>query len=248
MRAAFPIPREVPAQIHVAPGNLSGSAYWQVANAGGASRCVPFLVEAGNIVVEKRRRDSPQTLDTLPVTVAARLGKIAEIDEYQFVAAQEGFVTAELITHQIGSLMTGAIEVSESGGDRRLGDAVDLEGKDIALTFAVKPGKVYSLKVSDVQFRGNQAFVYALRLSLGPRVIMTRPVAGRRGHSCDVEFIGYGLQGDSPALQTITRKIDFPNQEVATFSYSLDTPAGTALVRFPLRDTDEVVELSLIHI
>ena len=242
MRAAFPIPREVPAQIHVAPGNLSGSAYWQVANAGGASRCVPFLVEAGNIVVEKRRRDSPQTLHPLPVTVPARLGNIAEIDEYQFVAAQEGFVTAELITHQIGSLMTGAIEVSESGGDRRLGDAVDLEGKDIALTFAVKAGKVYSLKVFDVQFRGNQAFVYALRLSLGPRVIMTRPVTGRRGHSCDVEFIGYGLQGDSPALQTITRKVDFPNQEVATFSYSLDTAAGTALVRFPLRDTDEVVE------
>ena len=242
MRAPFPIPREVPARVHVAEGNSAGSAYWQVANAGGASRCVPFLVDAGNIVVENRRRDTPQTLGTLPVIVAARLGKIAEIDEYQFVATKDGLVTAELITHQIGSLMTGAIEVGETGGDQRLGDAVDLEGKDIVLTFAVKAGKTYSLRVFDVQFRGNQTFVYALRLSLGPRVIMTRPVAGRRGRSCDVEFIGYGLQNGTSTLQRMTRKVDFPDQEMATFSYHLDTPAGTALVRFPLRDTDEVVE------
>ncbi|MEE3373358.1 MAG: hypothetical protein VX346_28740 [Planctomycetota bacterium] len=241
MRAAFLTPREVPARIRVAEGKPSGSAYWQVANAGGASRCVPFLVDAGNIVVENRHRDTPQMLETLPVIVAARLGKIAEIDEYQFVATQDGLVTAELITHQIGSLLTGAIEVGETGKDHRLGDAVDLEGKDIELTFAVKAGKSYSLRVFDVQFRGNRAFVYALRLSLGPRVIMTRPVAGRRGRSCDVDFIGYGLQNGTSTLQSVTRKVDFPDQETAAFAYSLDTPVGTALVSFPLRDTDEVV-------
>ena len=74
MRAPFPIPRVVPAQIHVAPGNLSGSAYWPVANAGGASRCVPFLVDVGNNVVEKRHRVTPRKLDALPVFVAARRG------------------------------------------------------------------------------------------------------------------------------------------------------------------------------
>ena len=242
MRAPFPIPRETPARIHVAQANSSDTSYWQVANAGGASGCVPFLVDTGNIVVENRRRDAPQTLGELPVIVAARLGKIAEIDEYQFVATKDGFITAELITHQIGSLLTGVIEVGETDGNRRLGDAVDLEGKDIELTFAVTAGKTYSVKVFDVQFRGNRAFVYALRLSLGPRVIMTRPVAGRRGRTCDVEFIGYGLQNGTSVLQSVTRKVDFPDQEMATYSYHLDTPAGTTSVQFPVTDRDEIVD------
>ena len=242
MTAPFPTPREVTARIDVTKKMTPGIAHWQVANLGGASGCVPFLVDAGNIAIENRRRDDPQALESLPVTVAARIGKIAEIDDYHFAATRGGLVTAELITHRIGSALRGAIEVRESDGGRRLGDVMDLKGKDVELTFAVEAGKTYSVKVFDVEFRGNRAFVYALRLSPGPRVMMTRPFAGRRGQSRDVEFIGYGLENGMPELQRVTRKVDFPDQDEATFSYSLETPVGATVVSFPMGDIDEIVE------
>ena len=79
---AIPIPREVAARINVTQDMAPGIAHWQVSNANGASRCAAFLVEAGNVVVEKRHRNDPQILQSLPVTVAARLSRIAEVDRY----------------------------------------------------------------------------------------------------------------------------------------------------------------------
>ena len=238
---AFPIPREVPARINVTKEMSPGIARWQVANAGGASGCAAFLVEAGNVVVEKRRRNEPQTLQSLPVTIAARLSRIAEVDDYNFTASRDGPVTVELIARRIGSNFNGVIEVRESG-KVRLADVVDTEGRDCELTFAVEATKTYSVRVFDVDFRGNQAFVYALRLTSGPRVLLTRPASGHRGQSRDVMFIGYGLDSGTAQLEQVTRTVDFPDDHQPTFSYSLESPAGTTSVELGLDDVDEIVE------
>jgi len=196
---AFPIPREVSARINITKEMSPGIARWQVSNASGASRCAAFLVEVGNVVVENRHRDDPQTLQSLPVTIAGRLSRIAEVDRYHFTPSQDGPLTAELIARRIGSDFHGVIEVRESNG-LRLADVADTEGQDCDVTFAVEAGKTYSVRIFDVDFRGNQSFVYALRLTPGPRVLLTRPTSGRRSQSRDVVFVGYGLQSGTAQL------------------------------------------------
>ncbi len=241
MRGAFPIPRELPARITVGKEVSPGITRWQAANAGGASGTAPYLIESGRVVVENRHRADPQTLDSLPVTVAARLGRIAEVDCYNFTAAQNGPVTAELITGRLGSGIHGVIEIRESNGVH-VADVVNTDGRDCELTFAAEAGKTYSARVFDVDFRGNQAFVYALRITPGPRVLMTRPNAGRPSQTREIEFIGYGLETNTAQLERVTRKIDFPDQQEPTFPYNLKTPAGSTSVSFRLEDFDELVE------
>lgn len=241
---ALPIPREVPARITVTKATSPGLARWQVANANGSSRCAAFLIDAGNIVVENRRGDAPQTLESLPVTVAARLGRIAEVDHYTFVAAADGVVTAELIARRIGSPFNGLIEIRDGDG-LLLADVVDTEGRDCELTFATEMGKTYTVKVFDIDFRGNRAFVYALRLTPGPRVVLTRPTSGRRGQSRDVVFIGYGLQSGTARLEQVTRTVDFPHHDGPVFPYSLETSSGTTSVALRLAGIDELVDPEL---
>ena len=61
------------------------------------------------------------------------------------------------------------------------------------VTFSVKAGASYIVKLHDVDFRGNPAFVYRLAVSTGPRVITMIPAVGRRGETRIVEFVGYGV-------------------------------------------------------
>ncbi len=248
---AFPIPREVPARLTVAsvagPADRSSTgtscriARWQVSNASGPSRCAAFLVDAGAIVLEERRRDHPQTLESLPVTVAARLGRIAEVDRYTFTATRDGPVTADLIARRIGSPFNGVIEVRDEDGVV-LDDVADTEGRDCELTFGAAADKSYTVSVFDVDFRGNRAFVYALRITPGPRVLVTRPTSGRRGQSRDVAFIGYGLESGAARLERVTRTVEFPHAAEPEFAYSLETPSGSTSVTLRLDDLDEIVE------
>ena len=238
---AIPIPRELPARIHLPPETAPGFVHWQVTNFGGASGCANFLATSGDIVVENRHRDTSQTIESIPVTIGARLGKIAEIDRYQFTASRDGLVTVELIARRIGSNFNGVIEVRSSDGTC-LADVADTEGRDCELTFSVKAERTYNIKVFDNDFRGYQAFVYALRLTPGPRVLITRPALGQPGQSRDVQFIGYGLASDAAQIEQITRKVDFPDDPRATFTYRLETPFGSTSIPFVLDEANEIVD------
>ena len=238
--SAVPIPRELPAAIHVPTETAAGLVRWQVTNFGGTSGCANCLVAPGNVVIENRHRDTSQTIKSIPVTIGGRLGTIAEIDQYQFTASNDGIVTVELIARRIGSNFNGVIEVHNSDGSC-LADVADTEGRDCELTFSVKAKKNYNIKLFDSDFRGYPAFVYALRLTPGPRVLATRPAFGRPGQSRDVQFIGYGLTSDAAQIEQITRTVDFPDDAQGTFTYHLETPFGSDSIPFALGKVNEIV-------
>jgi len=238
---AFPIPREVPARIRVTAGMPSGAVRWQASHAGGASPCAVFLVETGNIVVEQRHRDDSQPLKLLPVTVAGRLERISEVDNYHFTAAEDGLLTMELIARRIGSDLNGAMEIRDADGNY-LTDVADTNGHDCHLTLAVTKGARYSISLHDVDFRGNRALVYALRFTLGPQVLLTRPTTGRGGETGEVVFVGYGLKTGGAQIEQVTRTVEFPEQDEPKFSYLLVTPKGNAAVELGLSDIKETVE------
>ncbi len=67
----LPLPREIPARLHLSADLPAGRIRWQIANANGSSKIGSFFVSRGREVLEQHRRGEPQPLDGLPMTVSA---------------------------------------------------------------------------------------------------------------------------------------------------------------------------------
>ena len=151
------LPREVSARF-VLPANLpSGPIHWSVANANGGGSGGVFAVGNGNEVTENESRKGPQELPALPITVNGRLRRIEEVDLYRFRATQSGPITCELMARRLGNDFFGVIEICEEDG-KKVGEAVDSEGRDPALTFTVEKGKFYTVSVRDIDHGGYRCF------------------------------------------------------------------------------------------
>lgn len=237
---AFPIPREIPASVTVDKNHPPGLVHWQVANANGSSATAVFYVSDTPEIVESRFRNEPQFLKSLPVGISGRISRIAEIDRYAFLAAKDGPITVELLARTLGANFNGVIEVRDNEG-KVAADVADTEGIDAALTFAAKAGQRYTVHLHDVDFRGNQAFVYRLAITPGPRVIATVPAKGERGVTCEVKFIGVGIATGQAKLESTTKKLTFPKGDnTALLRYQLETPYGqTPAFNIPLSNLKE---------
>lgn len=243
--AASPIPREVTARIQVPEGFASGSVAWQVSTANGGTAARRFLVSSLPIVPESRRRSDAQTIASLPVMIPGRFRLHAEVDRYVFTAPSRGPVTLRLYTRQLGVDINATVKVVDEH-QRVVLDVADTEGLDLAETFAVEQGARYTIHVSEIDFRGNRAYVYALELTSGPRVVATLPSALKRGGCHDVEFVGYGLGDDPAVLTSVMRHIDVSSSDISgeavdVFEYKLDLQAAKTRVAFSLSDLDELV-------
>ncbi|MBI1915827.1 MAG: PPC domain-containing protein [Planctomycetes bacterium] len=240
---ALPMPREIPARL-ILPADLpTGPIRWQVANAnGGSAGAGVFWVGDGPEVLEDEKPREPQRLASLPVTLNGRLGKIEEVDRYRFRAPRTGPITCELFARRLGANLNGVLEVRDAN-DRVLADAADTEGTDLAVTFAVRKDEEYTIRLHDVDFRGDRSFVYRLQVTLGPRVVAALPATGRRGETRSVEFVGYGVATGQAKLESVTRRITFPGPDDRdSFLYRLETPHGTApAFRLFVSDGDETV-------
>ena len=226
--AALPLPREVSAKL-VIPANMPpGPVYWQAANANGGSSLGVFVVgSSGQLeVVEDEKRQGAQLLPSLPVVVSGRVGKIEEVDRYRFVAAKDGPITCELMARRLGAKFLGMMEVRDGSG-KLVAEAAGTNGSDPVLTLAARAGAEYVVSVNDVDFGGDRSFVYRLRVAPGPRVVGAIPVAGKRGETREVEFVGFGVATGSAKLESVKRQVVFPASGTA-FDYRLETPWGSA--------------------
>jgi hypothetical protein len=242
---AVPIAREVPARFVVPADCPPGVVHWQAANANGGTATGVFIVGTGREVVEDERRNGPQALETLPVTVGGRVTKIEEIDRYRFVVPRTGPVTCELTARRLGANWQGCLEVRDGAG-RVVAEVVDAEGLDPALTFAGQAGGEYEVAVRDIDHAGDRSYVYRLSIVAAPRVLAALPAAGRRGETREVEFVGVGVATGATQLESVVRQVTFPTDPARnSFVFSLQTPHGTAPpLELFLSDYTELVEQS----
>ena len=241
--AAPLLPREQPGRVTLPAGLPPGPVRWAVAGASGAgARTGVFWVGVGPEVLEAPPSDAPQKLTALPVTVNGRLSRLEEVDRYRFTAPADGPVTCEVFARRLGVNLNAAVTVRDARGGL-VADAVDTDGHDLAVTFRAAAGAEYVVSLSDLDFRGDPAFVYRLAITPGPRVVATVPLVGRRGESRDLEFVGYGVKTGGAGLESVTRKVTFPaDPAVMSYPYKLDTPWGSApAFDIPLSDRPETV-------
>lgn len=240
-RPPFLMPSETPAKLTLPAGTQPGVYRWQVANANGAAASGRFMVSDGHELREDAQRSGPQELGSLPVIVSGQILKIEEVDDFSFVAPQDGPLTLWLAAAAIGSPLTAAIDVRDASG-QLVAEASDTAGSDLRVTFAAKGAQSYVASIYDVDFRGNRSFVYRLAVTPGPHVVAAIPAAGRRGETRDVEFVGYGVATGGTLLESITRPVTFPSEPVDSFPVRLETPFGLGEpVRLLLSDMPEIV-------
>ena len=237
------LPRERAAKFTLPADMPAGPVRWAVANAGGAGpKTGIFWVGTEAEVIEEKATKIPQKLPALPVAVHGRLSKVEEVDRYRFTVAKDGPVTCEVFARRLGVYMNAAVSIRDARG-QFIADAVDTDGKDLAITFAAIANTEYTVSVNDLDFRGDFSFVYRLALTDGPRVVGAIPAVGKRGETRDVEFVGYGLATGQPKLESVTKKVAFPlDAKRFAFAYRLETPFGNApAFDIPLSDNAESV-------
>jgi hypothetical protein len=245
---ALPMPREVPARLTLPADLPPGPIRWQVANANGGSPSAGiFWVGSMPDVLENDRpagsnpAEKVQLLASLPVAVQGRLWKIEEVDRYRLRAPRTGPITCELFARRLGANFNGILEVRDSA-NRLVVDAADTEGMDLAVTFAARKDEEYTISLRDVDFRGDRSYVYRLEVTAGPRVVAALPAAGRRGETCEVEFVGYGIATGQPRRESVKQKVTFPTTAVDSFLHQLETAHGTApAFRLFVSDVHEIV-------
>ena len=131
---AMPIPREVRGQIAIPAETPEGLVRWQVANANGSSETAVFYVSHSDELIERRSRDLPQRLESLPVAVSGRLGRLTEVDRYEFISDRDQIVSLDLMARGLGADMNPVLEVRDESGTL-IANYTDTVGQDAALHF-----------------------------------------------------------------------------------------------------------------
>jgi hypothetical protein len=238
---AWPLSREFPAKLTIAPDMPPGLIKWQAANANGVSPPGVMHISPYPEVVEETNRKSVQELPTLPLVVNGQIKRIEEIDVYTFKAEKAGPVTIELIARRLNSPLHGVLTVRDPSG-KALVDVADTEGHDFTVTFAAEANTPYTLRLHDVDYAGDRSYAYRLQLTTGARVLAAYPASGKRGETIPVQFVGYGLATGKGEIESITKNVTFPTIADSQFSYSLETPLGPTAFSLGLSDVAEQVE------
>lgn len=238
---AWPLPREFPAKLTVAPDTPPGFIKWQAANANGVSPLGVLHISPYPEVLEEANRKSAQELPALPLVVNGQIQRIEEIDLYTFKVDKAGPVSIEIIARRLNSPLHGVLSVRDPSG-KTLIDIADTEGHDFTVTFAAEANTPYTLRLHDVDYAGDRSYAYRLQLSSGARVLAAYPSSGKRGETVPVEFVGYGVATGKGEIESVTRNVAFPALAEAQFLHTLDTPLGSATFSLGLSDIAELIE------
>ena len=243
MMGAFPIPREISAEIQTPNEMLPGLVKWQVANANGISGAGVFYVSDIREVVEDRWRDDPQHLGQLPVGVSGRVRKISEVDRYRFKVSKLKLVDIDLMARRLGSNFNAVLELRDSSG-AKIADIADTEGVDCKLTIVAQPNEEYTVSVYDVDFRGNRAFVYRLAIDSRPNCIGVTPAYGRRGSNGKVSiWIPQVIIDGRVVTSRIVRDVSFPADPSSDqFLHVFEFGGRKFPIQMGLSDDDELRE------
>jgi hypothetical protein len=240
---AWPLPREFAAKITVPADVAPGLIRWQVGNANGASPVGHLHIGNMPEVAEVPQSKTLQELPALPITVSGQIRRIEEIDRYRFSVPAAGPVTIEILARRIGSPLHAMLKVEDPSG-RAVLDVADTEGRDFTVTMHADAGIPYELSLHDLDFGGDRSYVYRLMLTAAPQATAAYPVAGPRGQTKAIEFVGIGLATGGQQLESATRDVAFPTDPEITFiDYSVQTPWGlTKPVKLLVSDLIENVE------
>ena len=240
-QAQPPLARELAARITIPADFPPGPMKWQAANANGGSNAGTFVVGSSAEFVEPEFPPEVVSLPALPVAISGRIGKITEIDAYQFTVPEGGLVACQL-DDRLGQPFYGVLQIFDSAG-KLVADAADTTGSGASVVFEVQAGAAYVARVHDAEFAGDRGYVYRLSIERGPKVVATVPQVVQRGFTGNVEIVGWGVASGKRQLESVTKPVSVPADAAGeTFSFAFDTPAGKGSALLALGETTDNIE------
>ena len=137
--------------------------------------------------------------------------------------------------------MNPVLEVRDESGTL-IASYTDTVGQDAALHFFASTGKLYTVSVFDLDFRGDRAFVYRLALKTGAKIHATIPACVQRGSTVELESLGVGLQTGAAKMESVKSTVAVPADPAIThFQHVLQTSTGEVSFQIPVSDLPETV-------
>lgn len=223
LTASFPEKTEQTFSLTIPESASPGVALFRITNAEGASTLRPFLI--GTLpelseTEENERLSAAQQIETLPVTVNAKLGKNGDVDTYRLSLKQGQTLIAEMSAHRnLGSPMDAVLQiVSEDGFVLSQND--DDRGHDPLLVFEVPQTGNYYLRTfgfpatpnSSIRFSGGADWIYRLTLTTGPYVDHIQPLAVTSNSVTSAQVIGWNLLTTVIDIPAQTEEVELPFQ------------------------------------
>jgi hypothetical protein len=193
-------PKDMAAEIKIAPDAAPGVRHWRLWTSQGATPALRFVVgELPEIVEDEIDGDPIPVPVQLPVTINGRIFPREDVDVWTFPAAKGQAVRCEVHAARLGSPLDARLEVLDARGVV-LAENDDHFGPDPLVRFVAPQDGEYQVRIRDTQDQGGQAYVYRLTITAGPHVERFFPLGGKRGSTVLLEVGGQGLPDASVSV------------------------------------------------
>jgi hypothetical protein len=199
----------------------------------GASKTVPYIVDAFDLVEDQEPNNSPGTGQQvkLPVSVAGSLQQTGDVDWFRFAVTAGQQVGVHILTKEIGSKVDAYLELVDATG------TVLAKSNDGFLGHTFAKAGTYALGVRDREYKGGADMGY--RLHVGPLPIITSvyPLGIQKGTTASIQLDGVFLD-DHKVVQ-----VNAGSAAVGTrLPIDIKTPYGAPLGKFSIL-VDEFAEV-----
>lgn len=223
-------PTHLESEITVPPSLAPGARLLRCVSEAGTSNDLKLHVDRYPAVLESSKTDSALTAAkiTLPTTVTGSLDRAGDTDHFRFDAKAGQPIGVQLIAGDPKKL-DATLSVSDDTG-RTL-----IESSSGVLGFVAPKNGIYSLGVTDKEFRGGTGFEYRLHVGDVPVVTSVFPLGVQRGRTAMVHVDGVNLSAANGTPVSVTVPL------TAEVGSKITVPVATQTGEMPLGSATVVV-------
>ena len=193
-------PKDMAARLTIAADAPLGERLWRVGTSQGVTPAMKFIVDDLPEITEEEIPGEPVPVAVqLPVTINGRIFPREDIDLWAVNLRKGQTITAEINAGRLGSPLDARLEVLDAHG-RSLMDNDDAGTNDPRVRVTAPAEGRYLIRVTDVNNRGGQAYVYRLTITADAFVDRVYPLGGRRGSTVKLHLAGQGVPAEPVAV------------------------------------------------
>lgn len=186
-------PKDMKAEIAIAPDAALGYRYWRLSTSQGATPARKFVVGDLPEIVEDEIDGDPVPVQVrLPLTINGRIFPRADVDIWSFAAKKGQSITCEAVGPSLGTALEPLVAIHDPAG-RLVTESNLLPSGDARLRFTPPADGIYQARIVDINHNGSQGHVYRLTISADSWVDSVYPLGGRRGQPVTVQARGQRL-------------------------------------------------------
>lgn len=228
-------------RITPAEGGGPGIGALRVAGPGGISPVFLFAVDDLPTVADNGQNKSLETAQdvTLPTAVDG-VCEPESFDFYRFTGHVGQRVSVEALARRLGTPLDPVIRLLDaSSKELAYSDDEPGLGSDCRFAYELPADGVYYVEIRDIRYQGGGGHRYRLRLGDFPLTTGTFPVAGQKGTTPRVEWVGPAVDG------LAARSVSVPHGTTAPdiwASAAFASAQGSGLATLRVSDSTEAVE------